>query len=187
MTIDMTFNDDAYICTMKRCLYSKCRKDFEPKVNKAVYCSDNCRKYANKEKIASLGINSNDIQWIVLVNGTKIKYEEKNMELILSKLGVRLNVINRHNEPNEIIPKVVDEKPKIKTIDPHLNKTISDDTQYKKEEKVGKSLLEYQRQVAEYQIDGTITPFERQSLAEEIEKSSLLEKDKKLLINGLKN
>lgn len=113
---------------MKRCLYSKCRKDFEPKINKAVYCSDNCRKYANKEKIASLGTNSNDIQWVVLVNGTKIKYEEKNMELILSKLGVRSNVINRHNEPNEIIPKVVDEKPKIKTIDPYLeSETIVDE------------------------------------------------------------
>ncbi len=169
---------------------------------KAIYCSDNCRKYANKEKLDILKSPNNEIDYLVTFAGIKIKFEQKNTQLILQKLGVNNNVINRHNDshkPITIIPNIIeskkeesdkfesikmgialsDEPPKIDIDSPmQIDEYIEDE----------KSYDYYYNKVAEYKQDQTITQYEREDLSKEITKcNNISKKQKETLIQSLKN
>jgi predicted nucleic acid-binding Zn ribbon protein len=50
---------------MKKCLYSKCGKEFEPNKPKQKFCSDKCRVYWNRQR--------GGLKTVTTLDGTKIQ------------------------------------------------------------------------------------------------------------------
>ena len=162
---------------MKVCNYRKCNNNFEPSTRKQMYCCSNCRKYASKENKSILNSSDNEIEYLVTYSGVKIKFHEKDTDLILAKLGVPL----KREHENVLIPKsntaVITSTPKQKESVVIVEESnIEDERGYDY----------YYKKVAEYQ-DPIITSYEREDLAKEIQASKVLDKKQRdFLINSLK-
>lgn len=164
---------------MKVCNYRKCNNNFEPSTRKQMYCCANCRKYASKENKSILNSSDNEIEYLVTYSGVKIKFHEKDTDLILAKLGVSL----KREHENVLIPK---SNTAVITSTPKQNESVVIVEENDIEDE--KDYDYYYKKVAEYKQDQTITPYEREELAKEIQASKILDKKQRdFLINSLKS
>jgi hypothetical protein len=144
-----------------------------------MYCCANCRKYASKENKTILNSSNNEIEYLVTYSGVKIKFHEKDTDLILAKLGVSLkkeheNVLT-HKINNAVVTSTPKQKESAITIE---EDDLGDEYGYDY----------YYKKVSEYKVDPIITQYEREDLSKEISRCNNLDKKQKdFLINSLKN